>query len=85
MYVCVTTGNWFCEGLLTVRVCSPVCGCKCVLVLRHVCDLGLSGHAVYLWFYSNNLCCAGHCVFLCITVLYCSYGTSCGIHISFML
>ena len=43
VYVCITTCNWFCEGL------STVCGYNCTIGSHsHVCDLGLSVHAVYI-------------------------------------
>ena len=48
----------------------------CIGSHGHVCDLGLSVHAVYLWFYSI-ICAVLVTVYYC-TVLYCSYGTSCG-------
>ena len=50
---CVTTVNWFCELTACVCVCSPVCGYTCMCFSSHSCvrGLGLSVHAVYLWFY----------------------------------
>ena len=53
----------------------------CIGSHSHVCDLGLSADAVYLWVLQmiTILCAVLVTVYYC-TVLYCSYGTSCGSH-----
>ena len=43
----------------------------CIGSHGHVCDLGLSAHAVYLWFYTQIICAVLVTVYYC-TVLYCT-------------